>query len=285
MQESMTRGDSPRERRWAQLQAFSGLVFLIFAGLHLTNQMLAAVGPDIYNGFQRALRLVYQHPLIEISVVAGALAVHVVAGVRRMLLRGVRGRGGSARMRLHRLTAYFLLLVIFGHIAAVRGSSLVLGIFPEFEGIAFSLWWIPAYFYVYYLLLAFAGLYHGMNGALLALRMLGLRSGPAVVRGWGFWVPVGAATGLLLLGILGFGGHLFGKRVRRHVARTLWCRFGERGKPAREMTAPRCRLRQRTASAAALPFSERGAMSFRRSRFGCARAGHPEPPGIPAPMP
>ncbi len=209
MRESMTRGDSPRERRWAQLQAFSGLVFLFFAGLHLTNQMLAAIGPDVYNGFQRALRLVYQHPLIEISVVAGALAVHVVAGVRRMLLRGVRGRGGGARMGLHRLTGYFLLLVIFGHIAAVRGPSLVLGIFPEFEGIAFSLWWIPAYFYVYYPLLAFAGLYHGVNGALLALRMLGLRSGPAVVRGWPFWAPVGAATGLLLLGILGFGGHLF----------------------------------------------------------------------------
>ena len=209
MPESMTRGDPSRERRWARTQAVSGLVFLTFAGLHLTNQMLATAGPDVYNAFQRVVRLLYQHPLIELSVVAGALSVHVVAGVRRMLLRGVRGRGGSARMRLHRLTGYFLLLVIFGHVAAVRGPSLILGIFPEFEGVAFSLWWMPGYFYVYYSLLAFTGLYHGANGTLLALQALGLRSGPAVVRGWPFWIPVGAATGLLVLGILGFGGRLF----------------------------------------------------------------------------
>ncbi len=209
MATSMTPSHGPRERSWARVQALSGLVFLTFAGLHLTNQMLAAAGPDTYNGFQRSLRLLYQQPLVELSVVAVPLLVHVVAGVRRMLLRGVRGRGGSGRMRLHRLTGYFLLLVIFGHIAAVRGPSLILGIFPEFEGIAFSLWWIPAYFYVYYALLGFAGLYHGANGALLALRALGLRSGPAVVKGWPFWLPVGAATVLLVLGILGFGGHLF----------------------------------------------------------------------------
>ncbi len=209
MQERLTRNDPARERGWGWVQAVSGLIFLIFASAHLMNQMLAAAGPEVYNGLQRWLRVFYQHPLLELSLVGLPLLVHVVAGLRRMALRGVRGRGGGWRMRLHRVTGYFLLAVIFGHIAAVRGPSLFLGFFPQFEGVSFSLWWLPTYFYVYYTLLGLSGIYHGINGALLALRILGVRSGPALTRGWSFWLPTGVAMALLVVGLLGFGGILF----------------------------------------------------------------------------
>jgi succinate dehydrogenase/fumarate reductase cytochrome b subunit len=118
--DSMVRAAALRERRWGRIQATSGLVFLAFAALHLVNQWLALLGPAAYDGFQRATRGLYQQPLLEQALVMGPLVLHVVAALRRLRLRGVFGRGGSWRMRLHRLTGYFLLLVIFGHIAAVR---------------------------------------------------------------------------------------------------------------------------------------------------------------------
>ena len=84
-----------RERRWGRIQAASGLVFLLFAALHLVNQWLALLGPEVYDGFQSRARGLYQHPALELTFVMGPLVVHVVAALRRMRLRGLRGRGGS----------------------------------------------------------------------------------------------------------------------------------------------------------------------------------------------
>ena len=156
---SRERAAALRERRWGRIQAASGLVFLLFAALHLVNQWLALLGPEVYDGFQSQTRGFYQNPALELTLVMGPLVVHVVAALRRMRLRGVRGRGGSWRMRLHRATGYFLLLVIFGHVAAVRGPSLLLGFFPGFEGISLSLHWMPGYFYVYYALFGASALF------------------------------------------------------------------------------------------------------------------------------
>ena len=41
---------------WKSVQAVSGLLFGIFVGLHLLNTWLAALGPDVYDGVQSALR-------------------------------------------------------------------------------------------------------------------------------------------------------------------------------------------------------------------------------------
>jgi succinate dehydrogenase/fumarate reductase cytochrome b subunit len=204
-----TRSDAERERRWGRIQAISGLLFGIFAALHLVNQMLAPAGPETYDTVQRAIRPFYQNPLIELGVVILPLGVHVVAGFRRLWLRGFRGRGGGWRMRLHRITGAYLLLVIFGHVVATRGPSLILDIYPEFAGVAFSLMWMPWIFYGYYAMLSFSGIYHGANGLLLATRSLGWRKGPATPGRLGFWLPVGSATALLWLAILAFGGQLF----------------------------------------------------------------------------
>ena len=208
--ESMERTNAARERRWGRIQAASGLVFGVFMAVHLANQWLAPLGPEVYDGFQVAARAVYQHPAVEIALIGLPLLVHVAAGVRRMRLRGVRGRGGSWRMRLHRITGYALLTVIFGHVLAVRGLPLAYDVFPGFAGVSFSLWWMPALFYPYYVLFAASALYHGVDGTVLALYALGVRGDTSIPGGrLGLWAPVGVGSALVLLALLAFGSRLF----------------------------------------------------------------------------
>lgn len=208
--DSMGRPGAARERRWGRIQAASGLAFGAFVALHLANQWLALLGPEVYDGAQARARAVYQHPAGEVALVALPLLVHVVAGVRRMWLRGVHGRRGGWRMRLHRITGYVLLAVIFGHVLAVRGTSLAYGFFPGFAGVSFSLWWMPGWFYLYYTLFGASALYHGINGTLLALYALGLRGDTSIPGGrLGLWAPVGLGTAVLVLALLAFGGRLF----------------------------------------------------------------------------
>ena len=192
--------------RLARVQAISGLLFLVFVSLHLVNTMLAALGPGVYNGYQRTLRPFYQFPLLEIGLVMAPLLVHIYAGVRR-LRRGPAPR--TLRTRLHRWSGIFLLAVIFGHIAAVRGASLFAGLYPEFEGLSFSLWAVPWLFYPYYATFSVAAVYHGINGVLTALGILGVRVPSALRSGAGFWAPVAVGATLCLVGILGMGGWLF----------------------------------------------------------------------------
>ncbi len=99
--------------------------------------------------------------------------------------------------------------MILGHIAAVRGASLAFGVFPEFEGVAFSLWWLPWNFYPYYLLFVLCALYHGLHGASIALSTLGHPLPDRVRQGWGFWLPVGCFAVLLVGAVIAFGGRLF----------------------------------------------------------------------------
>lgn len=197
------------EARWRRIQAISGLLFLLFTLVHVVNTSLAAISPAAYDGFQRVARGVYQYPLVEFGLIFAPLVVHVVAALRRMWRDGVRRRGGSLRARLHRVTGYFLLAVIFGHISAVRGPSLFGDVFLEFGGVSFSIWMLPFVFYPYYALLIAAGVFHGVNGALLACARLRVHVPTFLRQGPGFWVPVGTATALGLLGLLGLGGALY----------------------------------------------------------------------------
>lgn len=218
---------SRRDRAWRRAQAISGLVFLAFVLLHLLNTMFAGVSVAAYDAFQRALRPVYQHPAVEPTLVMAPLLVHVAAAVRRIWIDGVRGRGGGLRARLHRITGYFLLLVIFGHIAAVRGPSFFLDVFPESGGVSFSLWLMPVYFHVYYTLLLATATFHGINGALLASARLRVHVPGALRRGPGFWVPVGSLTGLGVLGLLGLGGWLYDlPDPTRNAFASMWQEFG-----------------------------------------------------------
>ena len=67
------------------------------------------------------------------------------------------------------------MLVIAGHILAVRGPSLFFDVYPGFAGLAFTIEFLPGHFYPYYFALGLAGFYHALNGASIALGRLGIR--------------------------------------------------------------------------------------------------------------
>jgi len=191
-----------------RVQCVTGSLFGLFVVVHLANLAAAPLGADVYNSFQRTARAVYQFPLIEIGML-GALLLHGVCAILRIVRAGFRRRHQSRRSRLHRYTGYFLLVVILGHTAATRGVSLVTGSFPEFEGLAFSLWWMPVLFYPYYTLLALCGLFHAVSGFAMACSVFGRPLPTGLRRGVGFWFAMAAAALSMLAGIGAFGGHVF----------------------------------------------------------------------------
>lgn len=195
-------------KRLLRVQAASGLVFLLFASLHLLNTALAALGPDAYNGFQRALRPVYQHPVVEVSLILAPLGVHIAAGLLRMRGRPRRQPAGL-RQRVHRYAGYFLMLAMAGHVYATRQPALQHGAWPEFEGVAFTFQFLPAWFYPYYAALALAGVLHAALGVPLALGVLGARVPAVLRRGRGLWIPAGVLAALVVLGVAGLGGLLY----------------------------------------------------------------------------
>lgn len=204
-----TASDVNQNRALLRVQAASGAIFALFLMLHLFNQMLAALGPARYDGAQRLLRKGYQAPVVEIVLVLAPLLVHAAAGVARIWRRRSQPRGPvSLAARLHRLSGIILLIFFVGHVGATRGASLLYGVYPEFAGVAFTLRWIPAYFWPYYTGFALAGLYHLIYGLSIALPVLGLRGGSGLRRP-ALLVPVVSVLGLaLVLGMLGLGGVL-----------------------------------------------------------------------------
>lgn len=194
--------------RLAKVQAVTGLLFSLFALVHLTNTALAVLGADLYDGFQGSARLVYQLPLLELALI-GALVVHIVSGILRIRARRGSKAKPSLRLRLHRYSAYYLAVFVFGHIAATRLPALLADAPPFFAGVSFSLHFMPWWFYPYYALLGIAGLYHTFYGIPVALGALGVHAPQAIRRGAGFWVPVGVGAVVIVTALLGFGGVLY----------------------------------------------------------------------------
>ena len=195
------------ESMLVKAQAVAGTLFLIFLTLHLSNTVLASFGAETYNSYQRTIRQFYQYPFLEIVIVIGPLVTHVVSGLWLYLIRKKWQIERTLKYRFQSWAGFFLLLVVFGHVLATRGISFWYGTFTEFEGVSFSLWWIPGYFYPYYFLLFMAGLYHGSMGAATLFRRAGLIRSASIK-----WLPTCVATfGSLgvIFALLGFGGMLF----------------------------------------------------------------------------
>lgn len=212
MQSASTREST---RLLLKVQAASGLLFALFLTVHLGNQMLAALGPAAYDDAQRSLRGGYQAPPIELALVILPMLIHAGAGVLRIFTRRQTkqqtGHQAPANLpaRLHRISGIILLIFFIGHVTATRGASLVYGVFPGFAGVAFTLRWVPAYFWPYYTGFALAGLYHLIYGLSVALPVLGLKSGLSALRRPALLVPLVATLGLfLILGLLAQGGIL-----------------------------------------------------------------------------
>ena len=189
-------------------QALSGLLFSVFLVVHLLNTALAALGPQTYDGFQRAARAGYQFAPLEVLVL-GALLVHVGCGVARMVQRRGQPKAPvSGETRAHRWSAYFLLTFFLGHIVATRGASFFYGVFPGFEGVAFTFRWVPAYFWPYYSLLFITGAVHLIIGVKRALPALKLGATPWPRRSRAVLISCTLVAALGLVGILNLGGVL-----------------------------------------------------------------------------
>lgn len=217
---------SGTERRLLRVQAASGALFALFLAVHLGNTMLAALGPATYDAAQGQLRAVYQVPAIEVALVVGPLVVHVVASVWRVLRRRRLGQPSprAVRTRLQRYSAVVLLVFIVGHVVATRGASLIFGVWPGFDAIAFTMVWTPAYFIPYYTLFSVAALYHLINGLAVAMPRLGVR-GLVGLRSDRAVLGLSAALALLLvLGVAGFAGafeEVRGRAIDGSYARML----------------------------------------------------------------
>jgi succinate dehydrogenase/fumarate reductase cytochrome b subunit len=196
------------ERTLLRVQCASGGLFSVFLVVHLLNTAMALESPAAYDSFQVAARRNYQVPVVEWLVVLAPLAVHMGAAILRLKRSGFRRPPQPLRAQLHRYSGWFLLAVILGHVFATRGSGVFFDAAPMAGGLAFSLWWMPAMFYPYYLLLALCGLYHGLNGLLIAASVMGVSVPRALREGWGFWVPVTVGSVVLFVAILGMGGVL-----------------------------------------------------------------------------
>lgn len=224
----MTTADSARERALVQVQALSGALFALFLVVHIGNQTLAVLGPDRYDATQAELRRFYQSPLVELSLVAGALVVHIAASVWRIVRR--RRRGGAApanlRARLQRYSAYFLLASVLGHVFATRGIALIYDAPLGFDGLAYTMVVAGFFFVPYYFLLGTSGLYHLVNGLTFALPRLGLRL-PAAARSDRLVAALGIAGALAIgLAVAGLAGVFHDVEARALSSRTAEV-FGE----------------------------------------------------------
>lgn len=191
---------------WRRAQAVSGIMLAGFVGLHLLNLPLAMI-PGGYDAYQRVMRVLYQSPVFEIPFVLAPLVVHVVAGIRAMARRD-RTPARTWPARLHRHAAWYLLLVIAGHVLATRGASLFYDIHPESLGVAFALAWIPVFFWPYYLLLAVSGVLHlgyGLPRAVSIVRRAADRSQRSRALAIGLCI----AALLVALGVVGVSGALY----------------------------------------------------------------------------
>lgn len=197
------------DSRWLRAQVISGAVFAVFLFGHLLNQMLAVLGAGTYDGTQQTMRRVYQAPGLELALVFIPLVVHLTTTIVRMVKRPKQDVSTlSWRVRLHRYSGRFLLLVIGGHVVATRGASLLYGVFPGFHGLAFTFQWVPAYFWPYYLLLALCGWYHLAHGLSMAAAVLKLPGADVLQHPLVFRTLVASGAFALIAGVLGLGGVL-----------------------------------------------------------------------------
>lgn len=174
----------------------------LFVSLHLLNAASAAAGPTAYALLQRALRVMYQFPLVELGLVLG-LGLHVVAGIALMRQRRaplMTTGTTSPLLRAHRIAGRFLALVIIGHVIATRGPSLIWGVPLEFDGVALSMLVMPLVYVPYYMALGIAGVVHGVIGVAMSF--------PGLVRHPALRPVIVVIGGAVIAGVLGFAGVL-----------------------------------------------------------------------------
>jgi succinate dehydrogenase/fumarate reductase cytochrome b subunit len=208
-----------------RVQALSGSVFLVFALVHVLNTALAAVSVQTYDTFQTRARAFYQHPLLEVALLA-TLLLHVACAILRVRNRArtrTHTNSNATTRSAHRYAGWFLLVVIFGHIAFTRGPSLVAGEYPGFMGVSYAIRLLPWVSYPYFALLIAAIAVHATLGAGKALNILGVTARSNA--GWRRHAPAALVVVVIAfgwLGVLGLGGALYTTADPAHGEFAAW---------------------------------------------------------------
>lgn len=171
------------------IQAASGAIFALFLFLHLLTAASGLLGPAGYDSTLGALRHLYRpHVAVELVVIGASGTIHIACAIWQMVRRRkVFALKGPLWMRAHRLSGYFLLLILVGHVFATRIAP-TLATAPtatgkaDFAFLAFATLKVPGFFWPYYLMLALTGSTHLGLGLHLASRVLG-RRGRATTAG------------------------------------------------------------------------------------------------------
>lgn len=162
-----------------QVQAASGVVFALFLFLHLFTTASAVLGIDSYNHTLGLLRQLYRPNLaVELTLIGLSGTVHLLCAILQFWRRRkVMMLRGPWWLIAHRLSGYFLLLVIIGHVLATRVAPTLmrcegLPCSADFSYLAYATLWVPWFFWPYYLLLGLCGALHLGFGLYLARRIL-----------------------------------------------------------------------------------------------------------------
>jgi succinate dehydrogenase/fumarate reductase cytochrome b subunit len=218
MQKQQSSAPSSSLRFWSGVQGATGLVFGGFLCVHAANTTVAAAGPGAFNAVQDVLRVVYQHPVVEMGVL-GSLVLHVVASVVKKFIKSPPPPPSTSeaslltRKTVHAVTGYVTLAVVFLHVYATRFAPAPPGARPQFNALSHTIHRLKGVFMTYYVVFGAAAVTHMLLGFPLAC---------AYVRRFVAAVPrpsrvptavVTAAAAAVTLGVVAIGGGLYPVRV------------------------------------------------------------------------
>jgi succinate dehydrogenase/fumarate reductase cytochrome b subunit len=215
-----------REENLIFVQQASGVAFSTFLGLHLTNHLATHFGFMFADGVRRVFQVYYQNPVVEITCVFGAAAVHAVVGLirwndrRKLHTKLLKERTDAneppkeiatpLELQVHRNTGRVLSIFYVGHVLATRVIPYFYKLDAGYFGPYLTLVYYPQYFAPYYWLFTVAGVYHTIYGLSRALTYFKVFPGKNLLlkrRGFN-WVMAGASIFALSV-VLAVGGVYF----------------------------------------------------------------------------
>jgi succinate dehydrogenase/fumarate reductase cytochrome b subunit len=157
----------------SKLQAVSGLIFSLYLTAHLLNHIIALAGRTVYDKYYAAVSRVYHHPYVEIPLILVVPSFHMILGIKQAISR--KGTPNTLT-RVFRYCGYGLVLIYFGHVFYTRGQTIFYGKDQGFESVSYTLSnpLLKHGFFVYYALLAAAGIFHMVVGVSKALQILAI---------------------------------------------------------------------------------------------------------------
>lgn len=174
----------------------SGIALSLFVSLHLINHLSALQSIATHIKIMKALRLIYQHPLIE-PLLLLAIAVQIFSGIALVRQWGWRPTGGYSKLQVYSglYLAFFLLM----HTSATLFGRLVINIDTNFYFAAMVVNVKPhAFFYIPYYMLGVLSFFVHI-ACILRLKLIPSRGRSQATLGAQVIIGVGVLVALLII--------------------------------------------------------------------------------------